>query len=195
MFGIFYNDVHYTGDITLPLVKKGFRYSWQDNPDLNANDPAQAFADNWQYQLSLYLKLYNAYITDWKEPDVVNFTNITYGLTSMLDSIYGERVTALNYATEPRNVFENHVARDIFEKWDKRHTYFIDPDTLSGFLGSSNYVDTILARLPEIEDDINTNAEMVWYDLQDNVDMYYGYGIYDILDRLYRNDYEGSIIE
>ena len=191
----FYNDVHYTGDITLPLVKKGFRYSWQDNPDLSKDDPAQAFADNWQYQLSLYLKLYNAYITDGKEPDVVNFTNITYGLTSMLDSIYGERVTALNYATEPRNVFENHVARDIFEKWDKRHTYFIDPDTLSGFLGSSNYVDTILARLPEIEDDINTNAEMVWYDLQDNVDMYYGYGIYDILDRSYRNDYEGSIIE
>ena len=189
-----FDGVEYTGSLSLPIVKKGFRYSWQDNPDLSKDDPAQAFADNWAYILSKWFEIYTVYVTDGKTPDVTNFTNIAYGLSKMIDTIYGERVTTLNFWNEPVNVYEDGTSRDIFVNWQTRYTYFINPDTLSGNLGSSTYVDSVIAGLPALEEDINTNTEKVWYDLQDNIDMYYGWGVYDVTDRTDRNDYEGSIV-
>ena len=190
-----YNDIYYTGDITLPLTKKGFRYDWQSDPELAANDPSQDYEDNWQYQLALYLQLYDLYLTNDQPADVEDFTNVAYGLTTMLNCIYGDEVTALNFANEPVNIFVDGEPVDIFEDWNLRQEYFIDPETLTGTLGTSTYVDTILSHLADLENFINDNTKNVWYDLQDNIDMYYGAGKYNVLDRSYRNDYEGSIIE
>ena len=190
-----YNDVYYTGDITLPLTKKEFRYAWQSDPELAANDPSQAYEDNWQYQLALYLQLYDVYLTNDQPADVEDFTNVAYGLASMLDCIYGDEVTAINYANEPVNIYLDGEVVDIFERWDTRHEYFIDSESLTGTLGTSTYVDQVLSHLAELEDYINDNTEKVWLDLQDNIDMFYGSDKYNVLDRSYRNDYEGSIIE
>ena len=113
----------------------------------------------------------------------------------MLNCIYGDEVTALNFANEPVNIFVDGEPVDIFEDWNLRQEYFIDPETLTGTLGTSTYVDTILSHLADLENFINDNTKNVWYDLQDNIDMYYGAGKYNVLDRSYRNYYEGSIIE
>ena len=113
----------------------------------------------------------------------------------MLDTIYGDEVTTLNFWNEPVNVYEDGEVRDIFTNWQTRFTHFINPETLTGTLGSADYVDSVLAGLADMEADINTNTQKVWMDLQDNIDMYYGSGKYDVMDRENRNDYEGSIID
>ena len=180
----FFNGTEYTGDISLPLIKKGFRYAWQDNPEFNQDDPAKEYADNWQYNMSKWFEIYSVYVTNDQPADVADFTNIAYGLSKVLDSIYGDEITAINVYNDP--------SADYLYDWQVRFTNYENPDTLSGRLGTATYVDEIMARLPEIEAYINANSERAWYDLQDNVDIYYGYGIYDVLDRTDRNNYEGS---
>ena len=83
-----FNDEDYYGEASFPLCKQGSRFEWQDNPEVSKDDPAKDYADNWQYNMANYLKVYNTYITNDEEPDVVTFRNIMPGLTALLDSVY-----------------------------------------------------------------------------------------------------------
>ena len=193
-----YNDVEYEGAISLPLVKKDFRFDWQDDPELQKDDPSLDYDDNWQYQMALWFDTFKIYVTDNQPADVDDFHNVPYGLTVMLDNIYGNKVTALNMATEPSSVYEDEVYVNIFDLWDDRYVNFVNTDTLSGSLGTETYVSEVLANLATIEDRINSNAEKVYADLNMKVAMYYGTDengepLYDMLDRTGRNNYEGSI--
>ena len=193
-----FDDILYEGAISLPLIKKDFRFDWQDDPQLAKDDPSLDYDDNWQYQMALWFDTFEIYVTDNQPADVENFTNIPYGLTVMLDNIYGNKVTALNMATEPTSVYEDEVYVDIFELWDDRYVNFVNTDTLSGSLGTETYVSEVLANLATVEERINSNAEKVYADLNMKVAMYYGTDengapLYDMLDRTNRNNYEGSI--
>ena len=192
-----FNGTPYEGSLSLPIIKRGFQFDWQDDPELSKDDPSLDYDDNWQYQLALWLEVYNAYVTDDQPADVEDFTNVSYGLTKMLDTIYGDEVSTLNFWNEPVNVYENNEPRDIFDNWQQRYAKFVNTDSNSGYLGSPDYVSEVMARLAEVEEDINANAEKAWLDLNDKVYIYYGTDedgepLYTI-DRTGRNDYEGSI--
>lgn len=184
----------YTGQLSLPLVKKGFRFSWQDNPELNANDPSAAYADNFDYNLKLWFDLYKTYLTSGTEAKVnEKLSNVMYGLTKMIDSIYGNKVTCLNFWNEPVRI-PNETGtgvEDIFRPWQARYTYYNEQET-SYAVSQPTYVSKILEKLPEIEAKINDNSDGAWGYLQENVDMYYGYdsqgnSIYDVLNKTFRD--------
>ena len=157
------------GFTSLPLIEKGIRFDFQESIDL-----ATEYEDNWQYQLALYLSQNNLYITDGKNPDVKNFSNIPYGLTKVLDSVYGENITSINIYTTP--------CSSALDNWFRRHTKYMNQDTLLGTIGSSTYVETILKNLKTIEEEANTNSENLIKSLQEALDVYYGSGKYKVVD-------------
>ena len=189
------NYQKFTGSLALPLIKQNYKFSWQDSELLNG------FSDIWSYQMSEWLKLNKLYITNDEEPDLVNFTNITYGLVKMLDSIYALKnvgdesdnyVRCLNYWNEPVNIEKDGKVISIFERWQDRFTLY-----RPNVIGTNTYVSTIMKQLKEIEESINSNSEEAWLYLSDNVNtLYYdenGNPLYpDITNRDIRNDYEGS---
>ncbi|MCI5745272.1 MAG: extracellular solute-binding protein [Erysipelotrichaceae bacterium] len=200
-----FNGTDFTGDLALPITKRGSKFSFQtENPDL---DPAIDYVDNWTYQMKKWFDVYDLYViadeNGNKDADVEYFSNITYGLVKMLDSVYmldgigDDYVTCLNYWNEPVAVpdidSEDEKTKDIFANWCGRFTRFIDKDTQTGTLGTDSYVTTVIARLAEIENEINDNTNIAWLFLQECVDNMYGSGKYDVLDRSYRNSYEGAL--
>ena len=201
-----FNDTEYVGDLTLPLIKRNYKYDWQYDEEILADfpDPAEGFEDNWQYQMSLWLKLYDLYLTNDEEPDVENFTNITYGLYKMLDSMYmleGDYVTCLNYWNEPVKIDVDGVVEDIFNLWSGRFTKYRQQNDADGSyygcIGTTSYVDTVLAELTNIQEKINKNSTAAWNYLADCVANYYydenGDSLYpEVTDKSYRNYYEGS---
>ena len=197
-----FNDVKYVGDLTLPLSKRGSKYKWQeDDAYSHIPDPAKEFDDNWQYQLSLWFDVYDAYVTNDEPADVVNFTNIAYGLLTMLDSVYmldgfgDDYVTCINYNNEPKSIPDGDDFKNVFQDWNDRYTLYAD-DTNQGALGSATYASTVISQLATLEKNINDNAATTWMYLQECIDNYYYdenfESIYDILDRTARNSYEGS---
>ena len=201
-----FNGQEYVGDLGLPLIKRNYKYDWQFDEEVLAlfPDPAAAFDDNWQFQLSEYLKLYKLYVTNNEDPDVENFTNIMYGLYKMLDSIYmieSDYVTCLNYWNEPVRIEVDGQIEDIFNGWSTRFTkYRIQSDETgqySNCLGTEGYVGAVLAELATIEEKINKNSLGAWDYLQECVDTYYydenGDSLYpDVTNKDWRNNYEGS---
>ena len=154
--------------------------------------------------MSLWFDVYDLYVTNDQPADVENFTNITYGLVQMLDSIYmldgygDDYVTCLNYWNEPVNIPDGDGVKDIFDQWQTRFTAYANEETNDGVLGTASYVSNVLAQLATIEEDINSTAETAWEFLQECVDSYYydeNYeSLYNVLDRTNRNNYEGSYI-
>ena len=199
----FYNGLLYTGEVGFPLTERGKKFSWQEDDEYaHLEDPAENFDDNWQYQLSLWFDVNNLYVIDEKEADVVNFTNVPYGLVKMLDSMYilegvdDDYITCINYWNEPVNIPEGDGIKDIFDLWQARFWEFRNEETSDGVLGSASYVSNVLSQLSVMENDINTTAEIAWSFLQECVDNYYYSedfeSLYNVLNREERNDYEGS---
>ena len=200
------NGVSYVGDLGLPLIKRDVKFDWQYDDEILAlyPDPAADYDDNWSYQLAIYLELYNLYLTNDETPDVEDFTNVMYGLYKMLDSIYmieGNKVTCLNYWNEPVAIEVGGEIKNIFEKWQNRFTYYREQNdadgTYSGSLGTSSYVQAVMAALSDAEESINKNSAAAWQYVADCVANYYyddeGDTLYpDITDKSYRNNYEGS---
>ncbi|MDY2889304.1 MAG: extracellular solute-binding protein [Candidatus Caccosoma sp.] len=211
-----FNGQEFSGSLSLPLIKQNFKFSWQNDPEkveLMGGDPSKDFDDNWSYQLSEWFKLYKVYLTNDDEPDVTNFTNMTYGLVKMLDSIYAlenvgdesdNYVRCLNYWNEPVKIEVDGVEKGIFDKWQSRFTTFREEATdekgetyYTNVIGTDTYVGTIMDRLSEMEEYINSNSQKAWAYLSELVNtMYYdedGNPLYpDITDRDIRNHYEGS---
>ncbi len=190
-----YNGQKMVGSLTLPLIKQNYNFSWQDSELLNG------FSDIWSYQLSEWLKLNKLYITNDEEPDLVNFTNITYGLVKMLDSIYALKnvgdesdnyVRCLNYWNEPVEIEKDGNVISVFERWQNRFTLY-----RPNVIGTDTYVSTIMKNLKEIENYINDNSNEAWLYLSNNVNTLYcdenGNPLYpDITNRNIRSHYEGS---
>ena len=191
-----YNEQEYTGNLTLPLIKQNYNFSWRGD-----NELSKEFTDNWSYQLSEWLKLNKLFLTNDDNPDVVNFTNITYGLVKILDSIYAlenvgdesnNYVRCLSYWNEPVNIEKDGRVMNVFDRWQNRFTIY-----RPNVIGTNTYVSTIMKQLKEIEESINNNSEEAWLYLSDNVNtLYYdenGNPLYpDIANRDIRNNYEGS---
>ena len=189
------NGQKMVGSLTLPLIKQNYNFSWQDSELLNG------FNDIWAYQLSEWLKLNKLYITNDEEPDLVNFTNITYGLVKMLDSIYALKnvgdesdnyVRCLNYWNEPVEIEKDGRVMNVFDRWQNRFTIY-----RPNVIGTNTYVSTIMKNLKEIENYINDNSNEAWLYLSNNVNTLYcdenGNPLYpDITNRNIRNHYEGS---
>ena len=199
-----HDNKEYVGDLSLPLAKRNAKFNWQiDEAYADIEDPAEDYDDNWQYQLALWLDLYNIYKTNDEPADVRYFSNVPYGLLTLLDSVYmldgigDDYVTALNPTNEPVNVPDGGDIKDIFLKWKERYTTFANPDTNDGVLGTSGYVSAVMSNLSDLEEDINSNADIAWGFLQESVDLYYFDSkfnpIYNVLDKSYRNNYEGSM--
>ncbi|MCI5745271.1 MAG: hypothetical protein MR270_03215 [Erysipelotrichaceae bacterium] len=201
-----FNGTDYKGDLTMPLTKRGSKFSFQtDNPSL---DPAIDYIDNWTYQMKQWFDCNDLFVipdeNGIKDADVEYFSNITYGLVTMLDSIYmldgfgDDYITCLNYNNEPIEVADEtdtgeETKKDVLYRWRNRDSYFIDSETQTGTLGTDSYVTTIQAHLTDIEDEINSNTETIWLFLQECVDNMYGAGKYNVLDKSYRNSYEGAL--
>ena len=191
-----YNEQECTGNLTLPLIKQNYNFSWRGD-----NELSKEFTDNWSYQLSEWLKLNKLFLTNDDNPDVVNFTNITYGLVKILDSIYAlenvgdesnNYVRCLSYWNEPVNIEKDGRVMNVFDRWQNRFTIY-----RPNVIGTNTYVSTIMKQLKEIEESINNNSEEAWLYLSDNVNtLYYdenGNPLYpDIANRDIRNNYEGS---
>ena len=201
-----FDGKEYEGHMSLPITKRGAKYSWQEDEEflLTHEDPAAGYDDNWQYQLALWFDVYDLYVTNDEEADVRFFSNITYGLVQMLDSIYmldgmgDDYVTCLNYWNEPVAVpdvdseEDDGKVKDIFADWQGRFTKYRDTETNAGVLGTSTYVSAVTGQLSAIEEEINSNANMAWNYLAECVEQYYE-GNYNILDKSYRNHYEGAL--
>jgi hypothetical protein len=199
-----HDNKEYVGDLSLPLSKRNSKFNWQiDEGYEHIVDPAEEFEDNWQYQLALWLDLYDLYKTNDEPADVKYFSNVPYGLLTLLDSIYmldgigDDYVTAINPTNEPVNVPDGGDIKDIFLKWKERYTTFANPETNDGVLGTSGYVSAVMSNLSDLQDDINSNAEIAWGFLQESIDLYYFdssfSSLYNVLDKSYRNNYEGSM--
>ena len=200
-----FDGTDYTGHLSLPLTKRNIKFEWQETGEIEDKlpDPAKDFDDNWQYQLALWLDVYDLYLTNDEPADVNYFSNITYGLVQMLDSIYmldgigDDYVTCLNYWNEPVNIPDGGDIKDIFDRWQGRFTRFRNEETNDGVLGTSGYVAAVLANLADVQTEINDNSATAWSFLQECVDTYYFdeyyNSMYDVLDKSYRNEYEGSL--
>ncbi len=194
------------GHMALPLIKRGVKYAWQEDEEylLKHEDPAAGYDDNWQYQLAKWFEINDLYVTNDQPADVRTFTNITYGLVKMLDSIYmldgygDDYVTCLNYWNEPVAVpdvsqdVDEGKTKDIFEDWQERFIQFKDTENNAGVLGTSTYVATVTAQLANIENEINENSDVAWAYLAECVAEYYEQP-YDITNKSYRNNYEGYL--
>ena len=199
----FYNGLLYTGEVGFPLTKRGAKFKWQEDDEYaHLEDPAENYDDNWQYQLALWFAVNNLYVTNDKPADVVNFSNIPYGLVKMLDSMYlldgvgDDYVTCINYWNEPVNIPDGDGIKDIFDLWQARFWEFANEETNDGVLGTSSYVSNVLNQLAVMEEDINSTSAIAWSFLQESVDNYYFdenfQSLYNVLDRTERNNYEGS---
>ena len=212
-----FNGQEFSGSLSLPLIKQNYKFSWQNDPEKvesMGGDPSASFTDNWSYQLSEWLKLYKVYLTNDQEPDVTNFTNITYGLVKMLDSIYAlenvgdeadNYVRCLNYWNEPVRVdIGDEIEEGIFDRWQGRFTrYAVSNEDADGatyytnVIGTDTYVGSVMGRLAEIEEYINDNSKRAWEYLAYQISLIYydenGEPLYpDITNRDIRNHYEGS---
>ena len=201
-----HDGTRFTGDLDLPLCKKGSKFSWQYDDDVLAlyPDPAEDFDDNWSYQLYNWLNKYRVYLTNDEEPDIKSFSNIRYGLYKQLNALYmldQDYISAICYNVEPDTYEQAGELYDLFDEWDNRYVYYAelnDSDgTYSGVLGSSTYVSTIMSHLSDIETKINSNTKAVWEYIKDKLSWYYydedGDALYpDADDRSYRTNYEGS---
>ncbi|MBQ4060932.1 MAG: extracellular solute-binding protein [Bacilli bacterium] len=195
----------YTGHLSLPLTKRNSKFEWQENGEIDdvMPDPAINYDDNWQYQLSLWFDVYDLYVTNDEPADVEYFSNVTYGLVQMLDSMYmldgigDDYVTCLNYWNEPVNIPYGGDVKDIFDRWQGRFFRFQNEETGDGVLGTPGYVAAVLANLDDMEKEINENSAMAWTFLQECVDTYYYdenfNSLYDVLDKSYRNSYDGCL--
>ena len=200
-----FDGTDYTGHLSLPLTKRNIKFEWQESGEIEDKlpDPAKDFDDNWQYQLALWFDVYDLYLTNDEPADVNYFSNITYGLVQMLDSIYmldgigDDYVTCLNYWNEPVNIPDGGDIKDIFDRWQGRFTRFRNEETNDGVLGTPGYVAAVLANLADVQTEINDNSATAWSFLQECVDTYYFdeyyNSMYDVLDKSYRNEYEGSL--
>lgn len=195
----------YTGHLSLPLTKRNSKFEWQENGEIDdvMPDPAINYDDNWQYQLSLWFDVYDLYVTNDEPADVEYFSNVTYGLVQMLDSMYmldgigDDYVTCLNYWNEPVNIPYGGDVKDIFDRWQGIFFRFQNEETGDGVLGTPGYVAAVLANLDDMEKEINENSAMAWTFLQECVDTYYYdenfNSLYDVLDKSYRNSYDGCL--
>ena len=198
-----FDGTNYTGHLSLPLTKRNSKFDWQEDESLGLEDPAADYEDNWQYQLALWFDVYDLYLTNDEPADVEYYSNITYGLVQMLDSIYmldgmgDDYVTCLNFWNEPVNIPEGGDIKDIFDRWQRRFLDFGAEETNDGVLGTPGYVAAVLANLADMETEINENSATAWSFLQECVDTYYfdeDYNsLYNVLDKSYRNEYEGSL--
>lgn len=185
--------VRYPNINPLPVIKKGFKYGNQDKD--NVEDPAEGYDDNWQYIMATWFKENKIFITDDNEADVKNFSNISSGFSKVLDTIYGDKVTSINMSNEPKLLQVNNKQEYIFKTWDSRFTSFANKEKLTGMLGTSTYVESVLNELSVLENQISTDSFMLWKQIRDGVDSNYEYNNYVILDRKYRNEYEGAVTE
>lgn len=165
------------GVVSLPIVNKNFRYKWQDDPEIveqMGGDPAADFADNYDYQLSLYLKTYPTWYDSSvnPEPDVVNFSNVSYGLYKILDTMNNHPENVISMGSIPSVVQEGGVAVNIFSDWNDRYnTYDI---------GSDTYTSNVIAALSDMQDKINSRYTTTLTYLQESLDSFYGVGKYDV---------------
>ena len=185
-------ETEYSGSATLPLTKKGFKYPAQKDA---SSDPAKDYEDNWQYQMAQWLYINDAFVTNDLSADVLDFSNVTYGLVKVLDTIYGNNVTSISYWTSLVKYYEAGGYDDIFTKWTGRFFNYADKSTYKGKLGSAEYVATVLNNLSATEQHINEYAKKARRNLQNKLDQHYGKGKYDVSDMNYRNNYQGSIIK
>ena len=174
-----HNDIEYEGAVALPLVKKGYEFNWQiEHPELDERGDY----GNFEYQMLKYFEVNNAYVTDDEEPDVYGFSNITYGLQKILDTVYGDEITTINYWNEPVQIpADGGTTRNIFSKWLTRYNEYN--------LGDPTYPSACIAKLAEAEEDINANIEIAWDYIQEMLEAFYEEGKYNALDHSTRNNY------
>ncbi len=169
------------GVVPLPLIDKNFRFSWQDDPEVVASiggDPSEGFDNNWEYQMSLYLKTYKTWWDDSTnpEPDVKYFTNVNYGLSKIIDIVYEQPENVIDYRSLPLTINPGgSEVINIMEDWSDRYEDYV--------LTSETYVADLIAKLPEMQEKVNSNTRTAYEFFQECLDDFYGVGKYNVMEK------------
>lgn len=185
--------IEYKNALTLPVSKRGNKLSWQANDEYtHIHDPAKDYYDNWSYQLFNYFSKNNIFLTNNEDVDVENFSNLSYGIKAMLDSIYmldgfnDDIVTCLAVNNELIN-----KTNDIFNLWNNR---YYDSNEL--IINTSKYVEKVIKNLSLIEEDINNKINTNWSEFNDVFKTVYlddeNMPCYNVLDFSERKEYDGA---
>ena len=185
--------IEYKNALTLPVSKRGNKLSWQANDEyVHIHDPAEDYFDNWSYQLFNYFSKNNIFLTNDEDLDVEDFSNLTYGIKAMLDSIYmldgfnDDIVTCLAVNNELID-----KTNDIFSLWNNR---YYDSDEL--IINTSKYVEKVINNLSLIEEDINNKINRNWSEFNDVFKKVYlddeNMPCYNMLDFSERKEYDGT---
>ena len=164
----------YTGILDLPMVKRNYYYEWETGEDSEDNVKEEIFS----YQLTLYLNNYKTYWTKESEndtPDVENYTNIKPGFKEVLRILYDEPENRVNFYGRPDDIPEGGTGgvKGILDDWSGR--MFGDGTTL---VTSSTWTGWVVSKLSSWERAINQNTQIAYDYLQEQIDNYYGAGIY-----------------
>ena len=185
--------IEFKNALTLPVSKRGNKLLWQANDEYaHIHDPAENYFDNWSYQLFNYFSKNNIFLTNDEDVDVENFSNLTYGIKAMLDSIYmldgfnDDIVTCLAVNNELIN-----KTNDIFNLWNNR---YYDSNEL--IINTSKYVEKVINNLSLIEEDINNKINTNWSEFNDVFKTVYlddeNMPCYNMLDFSERKEYDGT---
>ena len=165
----------YTGILDMPMVKRDYYYEWE-----NSDVKTEIFG----YQLGLYLETYRMYWNPENEndiPDVENYTNIKPGFKKVLELFYGNPENVICYVNRPNEVPEGGTGGTISILGDWQNRYFGDGTSK---IGDSTWAGWVESRLSTWENQINRNITTAYDYLQEQIDVYYGAGLYDVYESL-----------
>ncbi len=170
----------YTGILGLPMVKRNYYYEWETGEDSEDNVKEEIFG----YQLGLFLETYRMYWTPEDEndtPDVENYTNIKPGFKKILELFYGDQENVICYNSRPNEVPQGGTGGTVSILADWQNRYFGDGTVT---IADSTWAGWVESKLSVWENQINKNIRTAYDYLQEQVDIYYGPGLYDVYESL-----------
>lgn len=150
---------------SLPVIRKDITYPYNENKTQSYDEETFLDPDNelndYQVQLNEYLSLVSAFADQ-------------EGFKEVLRIFTEEKHNAYAYNTIPRSVpLEQGGTEDILEKWNNRFT-------TNGTISAITWVDNTKRFLSDWTKDANSNIQTAYDLLQDNLDDYYGKGVYNV---------------
>ena len=160
------------GVLDMPMVDKNFKFSYQTEEE----------EVQFKTQLRRWFECYSTWYDRSIDPvpDVDEYTNIKPGFKQVLDLFYSENgVQRINFNGIPSRIpNETGGTTHIMNEWCNR--YLLDKGATQVIY--PNWVSILKSKLADMEKDIRENAEAVWAYFQNQLDLYYGKGRYNVLE-------------
>lgn len=160
------------GIMDMPLVKRNYSYQW---------DKSEEPVDVFSYQLDLWLNTYKMYWTPRFEgdtPDVENYSNFKPGFRKIIELFYDHPENRVNYNNRPDKIPQGAGdTKSILYNWQNR--YYNDRTAI---IGSATWLGYMEAQLLPMQNEINANIAQAYAYLQEQMDIYYEAGKYNVLE-------------